>query len=56
MSAKMTVEDVNKCFEVWTGEESLGVLVYSREELLTAFQAGFNTALEYVNSTIEEKK
>lgn len=28
--------------------------MYSAEEMLVAYQAGFNAALEYVNSTLEQ--
>lgn len=56
MSAtSLTVEDVTKCFEEWNAAQPTGVLLYSAEEMLLSFQAGFNAALEYVNSTIEEK-
>ena len=55
MSAeKMTVEDVTRCFEEWNQAQPTGVLLYSGEEMLLSFQAGFNAALEYVNSTMEE--
>ena len=56
MSAgELTVEDVNKCFGEWQEAQPTGVTVYSGEEMLLSFQAGFNAALEYVNSTIEDK-
>ena len=54
MSEKMTIEDVNKCFEEWQAVQPTGIMVYSAEEMLVAYQAGFNAALEYVNSTLEE--
>ena len=50
----MNVEDVTKCFGEWQEAQPTGVTVYSGEEMLLSFQAGFNAALEYVNSTMEE--
>ena len=52
----MDVEDVNKCFEEWQAVQPTGIMVYSAEEMLVAYQAGFNAALEYVNSTMEAGK
>jgi hypothetical protein len=56
MNEKLTVEDVTKLFGEWQEAQPLGVKVFSEEEMLLSFQAGFNAALEYVNSTIEDKK
>ena len=52
-NGKMTIEDVNKCFGEWQAVQPTGIMVYSAEEMLVAYQAGFNAALEYVNSEME---